>query len=57
VGGTQALTPTGWPLPLISPALAVLAAPPSRIAVANTVAAAVPGKVLASPAWVIQESD
>src|SRR6187551_3968972 len=33
--------PTGWPLPLISPALAVLAAPPSRIAVANTVAAAV----------------
>jgi hypothetical protein len=28
-------------LPLISPALAVLAAPPSRIAVANTVAAAV----------------
>ena len=49
--------PTGWPLPLISPALAVLAAPPSRLAVANTVAAAVPGKVLASPAWVIQESD
>ena len=41
VGGTQALTPGGWPLPLISPALAVLAAPPSRIAVANTVAAAV----------------
>jgi hypothetical protein len=33
--------PGGWPLPLISPALAVLAAPPSRIAVANTVAAAV----------------
>src|SRR6188768_2215160 len=34
--------PTGWSLPLISPALAVLAAPPSRIAVANTVAAHVP---------------
>ena len=31
----------GLPLPVISPALAVLAAPPSRIAVANTVAAAV----------------
>ena len=31
----------GLPLPVISPALAVLAAPPSRIAVANTVAVAV----------------
>jgi hypothetical protein len=31
----------GLPLPVISPALAVLAAPPSRIAVANTVTAAV----------------
>ena len=38
--------PGGWPLPLISPALAVLAAPPSRIAVANTVAAAVRNHVV-----------
>ena len=38
--------PAGWPLPLISPALAVLAAPPSRIAVANTVAAAVRNRII-----------
>ena len=37
--------PAGRPLPLISPALAVPAAPPSRIAVANTVAAAVRNRV------------